>query len=1440
MKLKTIHIHLLQAFIFLALVAGTFLLVWPLQKEVDRRIGLLKKEVVQYLESTLNRKIAYKSIAPSIFRYIEIRNLVIYNNDHNAPLLEIKKIRAYFNIFKLLAGNPAASFYELSLSTSHFAIDQEKDGDLLKLFSTLISPGGGTFSGLNDIIVSGRNLSLSYRSPNGMFEVERIFFSLYSKNESLKVRLKGRARISPDTKIDGISLVKADFNVSGSIDENLKWSDLKLKLNNFTSNMFEIKALTFQVNIQNQIFQIRKIQDKAPLDIEVTYNLHGEKLIFNFVSENFIPSSYITLGKTLKTFKPWSNTVISGSGTLEYFLKTNKIYYSSQAALIIDNKIVPTRLMVKGDFQGGLDKVYFHALNINSKLGVIDFRGDVDFKNFYPSGTLELTDFYYITGEKLNTRLTVERMGTNLRFLSALISIGKTNITDASIMLVPYKNNIDFFCAAGIEDSIENNYITAEGNIQLKPQPFLQVSLKTGNVPLVKIVRLFINENSIPGDLAVIMDRFRVSSDIFLSTDMEKISFVSPKMIFTDNDNPNNYVSFGIAGNQQSVEVTSLELSWWDYLVEGTLTSDFSEPGRIEFASNLSIKGIPYKLQGFYHPGDSLTITGDYGLDAILIQSTDGMVFRIVSDVLPLPLPTGTISASLNINGVFRDNNHWEILAKNTTFTNLPYIPDKDNTVSLSAHLSSPGEGTIYNIIYKDNLSKLNGNGEIKVGLSRSFYSSGWIQMLNREKGEAYEAVFEINENKVNSRISFNKAPLNRFAQIPITGAISGYADVRGPIIDPDVDAVIRLEDGQFNADPISFETSASLTETRFELTSLKITYLSNKLSNCAGYFDFSTGTFSFTTKFAGKLQNDPLNTDVSISGSTDLKGKRNIIPELSQHDFAGSVSIKNIQIGTKNYPNWIFVFKKVNRLINFRGGPNSEIVGTFNTNGNFHIDLLKPFPLTFSAEGKLEGGQLQAELKEVELDLKSIESVVTIPFYSMKEGTARGAVTLSGPLNDPDFNGDFSATGVIARTPFISENIGYINTGISFRNKTVSIQPAETQAGKGEIAAQADITLDHWLPNSIDIKINTIHSKKLFIKNQFPSIFFEGYTAGWLRIKIDANGAYITGEIEASAGTITMRTAEPSGETGGDTLNLFVDVEVVSGRQLQFLWPSAQVPILQTFAGTGEKVHIKINGSEGKFSINGNINIKGGEIYYFSRSFYLKEGMISFNENQDKFDPNLTAKAEIREISPQGEDVIIYLVADNNPFSHFSPRFTSEPSLSDVQILAMLGENIITELGGSQINLSSALVMTGDVVLGQFGILKTFEQKVKDLFKLDLFSLRTQVFSSLMKEKILGVALSQSETSTSTLGKYLDNTTLFLGKYFGNDLFLEGLIRLRSKNMYISEYETFEDLKIDSELNLEWKTPLALVDITLIPDLKDFFSSVKNTSLSLSWRFSF
>ncbi|HTP60199.1 MAG TPA: translocation/assembly module TamB domain-containing protein, partial [Spirochaetia bacterium] len=230
-------------------------------------------------------------------------------------------------------------------------------------------------------------------------------------------------------------------------------------------------------------------------------------------------------------------------------------------------------------------------------------------------------------------------------------------------------------------------------------------------------------------------------------------------------------------------------------------------------------------------------------------------------------------------------------------------------------------------------------------------------------------------------------------------------------------------------------------------------------------------------------------------------------------------------------------------------------------------------------------------------------------------------------------------------------------------------------------------------------------------------------------------------------------------------------------------------------------------------------------------------------------FDPRITARAEVREWDPtSGEEIRIYLDADN-PLSKFSPQFSSDPPRPENYLLAMIGAPFVARAETQGLGLSAALI-SSDIV-SQAWLLRPLENRLRDALGLDMVSVRTQIIQNLLAQKIFGTTLNP-----------LDNTSISLGKYIGNDLFLEALVRLQTQpvpgSAGLSTYApgggggvglppipsaTLPTAGIgltpQLEWSMEWTTPFFTLDWIFQPQHPETLFLTDN-ALSFSWRFSY
>jgi hypothetical protein len=179
-------------------------------------------------------------------------------------------------------------------------------------------------------------------------------------------------------------------------------------------------------------------------------------------------------------------------------------------------------------------------------------------------------------------------------------------------------------------------------------------------------------------------------------------------------------------------------------------------------------------------------------------------------------------------------------------------------------------------------------------------------------------------------------------------------------------------------------------------------------------------------------------------------------------------------------------------------------------------------------------------------------------------------------------------------------------------------------------------------------------------------------------------------------------------------------------------------------------------------------------------------------------------------------------MVVDNQPLSSFTPRLDSNPPLSQIEILTLLGDKL-SGAPDEDNAIRRAFVSSTADVLAQFGLVRQFERTVRDFLHIDMFSLRTQALQNALLLNVFrdddtesgDTARIQEQTQNQVqIGNYLDNTTVFLGKYIGAGLFLQAMLSVR----YDPLSTNMDGLVIEPDLSMEFKGPIFDIRWDLMP----------------------
>lgn len=1382
----------------------------------------LKKETIRLLEDRLQRHVSYSSISPSIFIFLELRDVVIMEKGGDQELLKVGRIRVHYSLLQLIKGNYSRSLKEISIIKSRLNFDLNKDKDLLALF-TAGNTGNGEIN-LPQVILSGKNLSVTVKNGENIFNLDKFFFKVSAIDQGLKYSSTGV--VGGELSSRWITRAGARFKYSGIITNSLTDFNSKLALKALSTNLFSLNSLSLQIQRSNELLVIRKIEDSSPLDMEIHYNSRSKDAVLSVISENFIPSHYLFSLRENKFVNNWISGNYSLNLTINYSLTTNEFSYKGSAGVEGKNKIMGGIYNFKTKLAGDNDKVSFDYARLVSPYGNYYYRGSIFLDRLLPDGFLSIKKGRY-KDNSLEGKFTFGLSKNELKISGSTVVLNGLHFNNVEGQVKKYIDDFDFSTSFTVVNSEGlGNKTSIEGNLQYAPELFMQLTIVTDDLPLEPFKKYtgIINTKNVT-----------VTTEGFLTTDFKKFSFSLNNVQLKDTSDTKNTLSFSCTGNNGGINITGVKAQWKGEELTGAILAE-REKKDYTVRGDLVFNSYPYNFV-LYAGNDGIFVRGNYDLLLSAQFSNAGVNFTAQSSSFPVPLNDYVTEVSLKCSGYYLNNSSWKVLVETALIKNLP-LPIPENKLEFSGEVTQ-NNAVLKEISFTDTLSSLYGESSVEYNLGRNNYN-GSLFLTDVQNNESYSGSIQLTDNLLNLEAVFSGAPVERFKKSSLSGLVSGNITAEGSRTNPDFQSTIRLDRGIYSSTPIELSSSIHFKDNILNIDNFMMKYKIYSFSGGNGYVDTKSGRYSISTGFQNTIGGHNVTSNLSLEG--DFFFPENLgkitVENLKSLSFKGRFSSQNAQVDGKKAKDWhLDLGREGNSDLTFEGGPDNSIKGFIGNDGTFTCTSTDSFPIKTNAYGKIKDGKIDIMLKDSRVNLTAI-NIIKIPGFRFSGGAGYGDVRIKGELRDPDFIGSLYVKGAVGELSYLADPIEPFNTTITFSNKNMHVAAAVMKSGDTDVTGEADFTFSEWIPGIYKLDFTTINDPGVHLLYRIGSIGLgiNGYAAGNLRIEGIGSQTKFSGKLKVDKSFITLSQTEKSSSEGSSLTS--VDMEFTTGRKVEVLWPSTNLPIIKANTEPDQTIHVTMDGISGTYSVKGDIAVKYGEIYYFQRNFYLTSGTIIFDENEESFDPIVDFTARIREVDSQGEAVNVYMYLDKTPLSKFSPRFESDPALPTVEIMAMLGSNVFAQLGSEKVDITSALALTGDLV-SQFSIVRGFEQKVKDIFQLDLFSIRTQMIQNIILDRFMGSGISDN-TSSDVFGKYLDNTTIYLGKYFGNSLFLQTMVQLGTTSRFTEDYTAAESLQIQTTVNLEWETPFFLLDLSIEPDFINPVSSLDNTSLSFSWGFSY
>ncbi|MDR1325697.1 MAG: translocation/assembly module TamB domain-containing protein [Treponema sp.] len=1498
----------IEIFIFVCMVVTTTFLLRPLQEAMHGRMIVLRDSLIQKAEEFIGRDISYSSMGTSIFGTLDIRELVI--SGEGTPLLSVSRLRLSWSPIRLLKGDPGL-IQAISMDNPVIHFDTEQDADIIALFTapsdiSLFDTG---------IRLRLKNGATTVSMSESSFQLDKLNFDVSLRGSRLVFRGDWGVRASlakvSDTEDSASGTAAITFSmknrVTGDSALDFKNATANLSIASLNSSVGSFAtSLTINAMLDGNVVKLTKINDTAPFDLSADYELDSGHLVGTFRCENFAPAWFISLTGELEPFNRllfidtsgflfFENSAQAGlsyalsfSGALPTGFRLSDLNVSGTNTLDFDPVLGGSWFAMNGE--GNMERIVFDSLSVNipkasfpdSLLvleGRAEFKGSLGIKALEVEGNLALSNFSLSGKEDFAADFALRLHNDEITLDNGVLRFGATRFSGVSASARFTEQDMSMTLFMARQENADTS-IAIDGFLDYTPQRLeLNVALDTISPDmLLGVAESFISPPELPS-LPVPLEHILLSGKLFLTTDFTRFSWNAPQCAI-DIADTGRLFSGALYGVDQRVGMVNSSINLLGQTIITSGSVDFTDMDDVSFSLSAMLRDTPYSLEGTLLDLNSISIQGSYGLNVLLSMPRPGSYSGYITmDNLPFSLVEQQYARfSLTMSGRYTGQDSWSLDLDRFEVANIPTPRSEASSLSLAGKLDQTG-AFFTNLFFDDGRGAL--NGAVNVSWNRGFSTvSGDLRLDN--VNEHYDLSGSFINQELVLRLNGEDMQLARFLPQSWDAIVSGSAELQwtATAMTPET-ALVSIAGA-----PSTYIASQDRFTIDIDLSSLSATVSGADLKLSA---DVSLNTDQFTiqniqARYGELLVEVPLiqaqrsegraegsimarsdgslNMDMACDLGIDFKP----IPswfDLKEaiNSFEGLLSVGTFNIDSFQVEEpFTFTFSRDQSLISLHGGPRDMVRLRFSDNGDFYAALSSPSPVRGSLIGSLRDKRIEAQLPDLYVDLpmlwRLLPSTVT-DIIDIPGGFVTASVEISGPMADPEFFGIAEGNSVRLRVPqFLSQNIRPVPIRLLIDGNEMRFDPIPAGVGSGQGMVSAWFRIDRWIPNVFSLDIQVPAETPIPVDFELMGIITNGYASGNLNLAMMEDMVFsATGDLVAQDTDITIN-AEQLASIRLDTPvsaneRIVTNFTIRSGRKVLFIWPNKDFPILQAYAGMGDTIRIENDTISRRFSLVGDINMRSGEIFYFQRSFYIREGLLSFNENEVQFEPRISARAELRDQSNEGM-VTISMIIDESPLESFTARFASNPPLSQMEILSFLGQSFIGDstqtATGSKFSQSRLLASTTDL-FAQAWVVRDIERWVRDFLFLDMFSFRTQILqntASQLMEQGQGSTVNDRTSSRGGaalgFGNYLDNTSVFVGKYLDPNMFLQTMVSLRYDENRTAAAQgrlTIGGYAVEADIGFELRAPWMDVRLSIVPiHFEHLF--MDDISVSLIWRRSF
>jgi len=1237
---------------------------------------------------------------------------------------------------------------------------------------------------------------------------------------SIPIALSGRIRLGPSL---GASIV----------------ADLQAK-----TDLGRLAACRLRLGIEDAVFNA-SIEPVAGLRaLSARWDSRSAQIEASARLEAFRPNALFSPSGALAAFQPWFEAAYTGSLSLrgDGSLEGSAVEVSLSGRLPLD--LPGGRPLVSLEAKGGWESLSVRRASLRTASLEARFSGEVLPSTKGASGSLAAS---YVLKPGLETRAEFQVSGADRSWFAYApeLAAADASLRDAVISLELGQSLVSFYLDAALPEGaaeegpsglamagrggltvgreagadLAAERLVIEGSVAMDgagPR-YLESAIRLGTLRLAAFPRLL---GELVGSAAApLLAPLVLQGEFAVYSDFSSLSYNSSSFLFAY-DGP--VKGFGVArfsGGRDRLSINAFDASIAGFSVNGSAALDYGTRGTSAFEAAFQVRDVPYALTGVV-AGPSIVISGDYGLGLSATSEGGSLEATLQVEDLPLPLLGSTPFLSTVLRCRFAALDDWDLEVERLALEPSPGSASVLPSIELSGSFDEGG-GRFSSLSVSDKISTVRGAGDVTWAFDGGLRVSTALELAG-SGGERYALTASYGAGgEIGASLKLAKAPLARLPLPALKGVVDAELTLGGTLEDPRARVSFVVNEGPRAKGLAFISGTGTYGDGIVQVRDMRARLDDQGVSNLALSYALADATLSLSTDFELRLGANVFSGVASASGRSPSKD-----PLL---DFEADGSITELGWSGDELADIPFSLRLSDERFALRAGPREELKASYGPAGELALDLSPRLPLSFNARGRLEESTISLDVNDAVADMPFLFRLIGLPIIRVDSGTGRGSGRIRGKLTDPDVEAAFGFENFYISVPdFVKEPVGPLNDPLYFTGRTMETVQSSARCGPATVVASLKAGLLGGIPNDVSLSVKTTGPGLVPAATKLLGLDIEGMARPDLLIKADPNRASISGSIFLNSGDIVLTTGLVKRKPGPPSTTDFSGaLDLSFGKDVKVYFPNKDTFPVVLYGQTDPSSALRVTFDTGKedYSLKGDTRLRGGSVFFIQKNFYLKDAVINFDENADRFDPKINAIAELRTTGPSGP-VTITIRAVDARFSNLTFRLESTPALSEDQIRQLLGQGFKGGSEDGRVDIGRIVIENYDLI-PELNLAPILERNLQTILGLDLLVLRSQAVPRLL----YGLSGLSESASAMTLADYLGGTAIVGGKYLGDKLFLQTRLGLDADPL-----ASTLGLRLDSELSLEWQAP----HFTLLWSLRPVnFDSlfIEDQSFSFLWR---